>query len=368
MPTPSDQTHRRTRFVAALAALLVVLPAVHAGAQEVLNRVVIRVNDRIATLHDYDKRVSDLTEQITRSDLPLTQRRQRIVQVPEQVFQEMFQELLLLSRADQAGIIYSEAELDEQAERMKANFGITTEEQFQQALASQNLTQRGFREQMETGMRIQELVGREVRSQIDTSEDLAREYYRDHPEQFTTPRRLHLREVVVLEDGALGPDERQARAAEIRSRAAAGTDLASLTEEGVTSGVIDLGWVTARELADELEAAVWELGAGEVSQPVAGRGGIHVLQVVERQEEGLRPFNEVAEDATNRAGAIEFQSLMEQYLEDLEAESYVRVDPPPEAADFRRLGGEALPVPPGVGPAAAAAEPTTPAVRTAASG
>jgi|GEM_PF-676838 len=344
-------------LTAALLALTC-LPALPSGAEEVLNRVVIRVNDRISTLHDYEQRVADLTSQISNSELPLSERRQRIAQVPEQVFQELFQELLLLSRADQAGIVFTEAELDEQTARLRESYGINSEDEFRQALEIQGLDERSFREQMESGMRIQELLRREVRGELDVGEDLAREYYRDNPEEFITPQRLNLRDVVVLEDSGLDAEARRQRAEEIRQRRLAGEELDDLVEDGVTSGVIDLGWVNARELADELEAVVWDLQPGEVSQPVEGRGGLHVLEVVERQEEGLRPFNDVADDAENRAGAIAFQDAMETYVEDLERESYVVLEPPAAAEGFRRLGTEAMPVPPAMAPRAAAAAAT----------
>ncbi len=335
---------------------LTCLPALPSGAEEVLNRVVIRVNDRIATLYDYQQRVDDLTNQISNSELPLSERRQRIAQVPEQVFQELFQELLLLSRADQAGIVFTEAELDEQTARLRESYGIQSDDEFRQALEAQGLTERGFREQMESGMRIQELLRREVRGQLDVGEELARAYYRDHPEQFTAPQRMNLRDVVVLEDSGLSAEERRRRAEEIRQRRLAGEELEALVEDGVTSGVIDLGWVNARELADELEAVVWDLEAGDVSQPVEGRGGLHVLEVVDRQEEGLRPFNEVAEEAKSRAGSVAFQDAMETYVENLERESYVILQPPPAAEGFRRLGTEAMPVPAGVTAPGAATE------------
>ena len=344
-------------LTAALLALTC-LPALQSGAEEVLNRVVIRVNDRIATLYDYQQRVEDLTNQISNSELPLGERRQRIAQVPEQVFQELFQEMLLLSRADQAGIVFTEAELDEQTARLRESYGIQSDEEFRQALEIQGLTERGFREQMDSGMRIQELLRREVRGQLDVGEELAREYYRDHPEDFTTPQRMNLRDVVVLEDSGLSAEERRQRAEEIRQRRLAGEELESLVEDGVTSGVIDLGWVNARELADELEAVVWDLQLGDVSQPVEGRGGLHVLEVVDRQEEGLRPFNEVADEAENRAGSIAFQDAMETYVEDLERESYVVLEPPAAAEGFRRLGTEAMPVPPAVATSAPPAATT----------
>ncbi len=344
MPKPVD----RTKSVPAIAAaLLTAVLAAAAPAQELVNRVVIRVNDRIATLHDYQERVAERVEQISLTDRPLADRRGAIAEAPEQVYNEMLQELLLLSRADQAGIVYTEDEIDAQVVRIRESYGIESDEQFSQALASQRLDERGFREQVVTGMRIQDLLGREVRSQLDVGEELARAFYRDHPEVFMAPQRLRLRELVVLDDSALAADERLALAQSLRDDLAAGDGvvearLGSL-EAGTVSSLIDLGWVTGGDLAPEIQAAVWELQPGAVSAPTEGRGGLHVVQVLEREEERLRPFAEVAEEAENRAGGIAFNEAMREYMQKLERQSYVDLAPPPEAADFRSTTPEALP-------------------------
>jgi len=335
-------------LAAAVLAVVLVVPAM--AADEVVNRVVLRVNDRIATLYDYQQRVADLTEQIARADLPLAQRRQRISEVPEQVYNELLQELLLLSRADQAGIVYTDDEVDAQLKRIRDGYGISTDEEFRQALASQGLDERSFREQVVTGMRIQELLGREVRSKLDVGEDLARAYYRDHPEVFMAPQRLRLRELVVLDDSSLSAEQRAELARSIRDELAGGRAAEELVEEyadqGSVSNLIDLGWVAGGDLAPEIQQAVWDLQPNQVSEPIPGRGGLHIVQVLEREDEALKPFADVSEEAERRATGIAFNEKLGDYLQKLERQSYVDLSPPPEAADFRRVVPDAIPVPP----------------------
>lgn len=361
LPKPVDRTTFRSTARAAALAAAVLLAAAPAPAQEMVNRVVIRVNDRIATLYDYQQRVAERIDAISRSERPLAERREAIALTPEQVYSEMLQELLLLSRADQAGIVYAEDEIDAQVERIRESYGIESEAEFRQALASQNLGEREFREQVLTGMRIQELLGREVRSQLDVGEELARAFYRDNPEAFMAPQRMRLREVVVLDESPLTTEERLALARSLREELAAGRAVEELVEPhreaGTVSGVADLGWVAGGDLAPEIQAAVWELGPNEVSEPIEGRGGIHVVQVVEREEEGLRGFADVAEEAERRASNVAFAEAMQDYMQKLERQSYVDLTPPPEAEGFRTTTPGELPAIAQPAPEVPAAEP-----------
>ena len=328
--------------VAVLPGLLLAsLGAVAATAQG-FNRVVIQVNDRIATLYDYETRLEDFRRELAANTrLPLAERRQRMNDLPDAVFGNLLDELLLLSRADQLGVVFTEEELDGQLRQVRERYGFDNDADFEAALGQTGTNLREFREQMRLQMRMNEVMAREVRSKIDVGEELARVYYRDHPEAFMSPQRLKLRELVVLEDSGLPAAQRRRLAESIRDGIVAGRALDELVAEqreaGYLSNVIELGWVAGGDLAPELEAAVWGLRADDVSEPVESRGGLHVLQVVERQDEGLRPFNDVAEQAQQRAANETFAERAESFLKGLEEQSYVRLEPPPEAADFRRV-------------------------------
>jgi hypothetical protein len=101
--------------------------------------------------------------------------------------------------------------------------------------------------------------------------------------------------------------------------------------------VIDLGWVTPGDLDATLEAAAWKLAPGATSEPVAGRGGLHVLQVVERRESRLPPFSEVATQIQEREQERVYTEQFTKYMSDLEKKSLIVASPPQEAANFRAL-------------------------------
>jgi parvulin-like peptidyl-prolyl isomerase len=316
-------------------------PAAVLASAPVINKVVLRVNDRIATLYDYQTRLAEMERDLLRrTELPLAERRRIAAELPQTVFADLYQESLLLSRADQLGVVFSDEQIEQQLTALQERNGFADRAEFEAALAQSALSLREFREQLAKNMRIQDVVSREVRGQIGVDEELARRYYLDHPDRFTQPRRLQVRELIVLETEGQSPEDRAELAAAIRRELAAGRALADLVatyrDRGLTSDVIDHGWVAPGDLAAELEGAIWELDPGSFSDPVASRGGLHILEVVERREAGLQPFADVAEEVREEAYQTAFAERMATYLDELEEQAYVRLDPPPGAEDFRR--------------------------------
>ena len=307
---------------------------------DVINRVVLRVNDQIATLRDYELRRQELTRDLARRQ-DLEERDRLLKQVPELVFRDLYQELLLESRAQQVGVEVPRSQIDASIANMKENFGIKSEEDFRQALAQSGMTEAQLRSSLEKQLRIRELMDKEVRSRIKLEEEDLRRYYRKNIEQFRQPEQVHLREVVVLDEGLPIAEERTRAAADIRQAVAGGKSLADAVAElqpkGVTSNVIDLGWVTPGDLDAALEAAAWKLAPNAISEPVAGRGGLHLLQMVERRESRLPPFSEVSQQIQDREQERVYSEEYAKYMDELEKKSLIVADPPQEAAGFRAL-------------------------------
>lgn len=333
-------------LLAAVSALAV-LPAPDAGA-EVVNRIVLRVNDRIATLRDYELRRDEMLREISRAELPAAEREEFLEQMGVRIFRDIYEELLLLSRADQLRLDVADAELNAYLDQMRERMGIETPQEFAAAIAQSGMRPEEFRERMRHRRRMQRLVGTEVHGRIEIEDEDLRRIYRREPERFRTPERIRVRDVVVLEESGLTERERHDLAQSIRDAVAAGASLeevaAEHSEQGTTSGVIEIGWVEKGDLERDLEQAVWGLAPGYLSGPVEGRGGTHVLEVVEREEATLRPFEEVADRIHAEEQSRLFEETYAEYLEELEESAYVDVDPPPEAEGFRaalsELGSE----------------------------
>lgn len=345
------------RIVASL--LLSATVALPAAAVE-LNRIVLRVNDRIATLRDYEQRRDDFVAELQRRQLDPEDRRRLLAEAPETVFNELFQELLLQSRADQLGVEVPEERVDATLQRMKEGYGITTDAEFQQALAQSGMTEHQLRAQMRRNLRMRGVMEREVQERVQVAEEDLRRVFGQNPDRYRLPEQRRLREVVVLDTSGRSEEERRRIAEEVRRELAKGEPVSDVISgyaaQGVTSNVIDLGWVSPGDLAPDLEAAAKALQAGEVSTPVGGRGGLHVLHLLEVRAPRVQSFAEVEAQLRQEEEERVYREEVAKYMEELQEASYIVAKPPTEATGFRRRLGEDLPAEVLEGGAAAPAE------------
>lgn len=346
LSTTSAITAPRARRLRLAATALLLAAAVGLGSgpaatAETLNHIVLRVNDQIATLRDYQQRIAPRLAALNRSEMDPDERRRALERLPREVMREMLDEMLLLSRAEQLSLSISEADLDALADRVRELNQIESLEELRRAVAQSGQTWEEFRAELAKGQRTQEVLSREVYSRVELEEDDLRLFYRDNPELFRVPELRQLREVVVLDTSGLGAGELAATAAEIRRRLQAGEEMGDVVaeheEQSLTSGVIDLDWVPKGDLDPNLEAAVEDLEPGQISEAVEGRGGLHIIQLLDRQPARVRPFDEVKNEIQGRERERLFRIEYPKYLHDLEEGSFIVAHPPPGAEGFRRV-------------------------------
>ncbi len=334
--------------VAAIIALaLAGLPIRGAGAEDV-DRIVLRVNEEILTLYEYEQRKSnEIALLLSSPGLDAEERQARLEEVGRMVMQSSFSEMLLLSFANQHGIRISESEVDEAVRELMKRQGIENDAQLQQALASSNMTLEEVRENARRELLWQQVVGREVRPKVKISEEELRAYYRNHQDEFRTPEERWLKEVIVLESSGLEDAELRRIAEEIHSQLAAGGDPETVVEpyrdQEITTGLIDLDWLRAEELEASLAAAAWALKPGEFSPPVAARGGYHILHVAGLREEQLLPLDEVEDRIMRREYGSRFNRELRVFLAELEKNAYIQESLPPESVGYRNVSADFLP-------------------------
>ena len=324
------------------AALVVAALAPPAPAAEDVNRIVLRVNDEIVTLQDYESRKSaEIARVLSQPDLDPGERQELLGLVGREVMQGFFNELLLLSFADQHGIRVTEREVGQAIEEMRESRGIETQEQLEQALAASGMTYQDLEDNARRDMVWSQVIGQEVRAKIELGEEEVRAYYRNNPQDFELPEQRWLKEIIVLESSGLAEDELRRVAGEIHRALVAGGDLESVVEpyreRETTTGVIDLGWLTSEELEDSVAEAAWSLEAGSYSPPVEARGGYHIIYLVELREAKIRPFDEVQDVIEQRLRNQRYAKELRSFMARLEQQSYIRENLPPEAVGYRAL-------------------------------
>ena len=323
--------------IAALA-----LFATSAVAQEELNRIVLRVNDEILTLYDFEQRKeSELSALLANPNLSPADRQTGVAKVSQDVAQQVFREMLLESFARQNGITVSERDVDDSVRRIQEQQGLETTQQLLQALEEAGMSLEQLRANLRQEMLLSSVVRREVSGKIEVTDDEKRAYYRNHPEEFQVPEERKLQEVIFLDESGVGSDELLAAAQQLLDQVSSGTDFAAAAagfqDQGMATGIIDLGWVKASDLEDDLSGAAFSTPVGSYSQPTQAKGGYHVVFAEEVKEGFVRPYADVETLIDAKERNRRFGPELRKFMVGLENSSHIVENLPPDAVGFRTL-------------------------------
>lgn len=291
---------------------------------ELIERIVARVNDKLITQSEYDKRLSAAQKAFRASADP--------EQIRKAVLEDMIKEKLLEERATEMAVSATDEEIEAAVQRVKAQYNLTTDAEFDAALAQTNMTRDELKRQMRETITLQKVIGRDVTSRLDLSDDALRiEYERQKEKYYAVPEQAQVAEIVLKFDSS-DSEARQravARVEEIRARIKAGTpfaDLAREASEGTTrerGG--ELGTVAKGELVEALDAGIFTNPPAEYPAPVLTADSIHLFHVTNRKPAGYKPFSEVKEDLRKRISDELYEKRFTEYMDRLRRDAFVKI-------------------------------------------
>ena len=336
----TTRTWLRSTLVALLLAALASMP-VAGQALPVENRVLLRVNDRIVTQYAYERQVAQALAAITAQGLDPEMLAQRREELPKQVLRGLWDELLIMSRADQLGLTVTDYEIDEAVDSQMAQFGMESRSQLEQALAQNGLTMEAYRDNLRVGLLQRQVWGRELFPRVQLAEDELRRVYRDNLEDYRIDETRTVEELVVLEgDAGSELDDMAIRVAAAWSRGESPEEI--VEREGDAVRYIQLGTVEREALAPALADVIFEIPEGQVSEPVVARGGLHIVKVTKIEPSRVQAFEEVRDQVEIDERGRRLEEEREEYLRELEENAYYEANLPPQLSGFRTTTGFAI--------------------------
>jgi peptidyl-prolyl cis-trans isomerase SurA len=306
------------------------LTTVTASAAELLEGIVVRVGDRIVTRTQYERRVREVFSDIDRS--ALADRAKDLKEAARKsLVNELISELLIKDRADRLGITVTDAEIKEATGRLKQQYGITTDEQFEESLRSSGMTRADMETRLRDTLTTNKVFGRELRSREQLTDAELRDRYNREKESFRLPERAHLREIVVLKPESGSIEEARTRAGEIAAAARKpGTDFANLASTMSDSGTKekggDLGEVARGDLMADLDKAVFNAPQGAILGPIETKSAWHVMKVEQRLPSEVPAFESVKDKLKKDASDETFERDYKAYIETLRKDAFVQIN------------------------------------------
>jgi peptidyl-prolyl cis-trans isomerase SurA len=317
------------------------------GEMQVVDEVIAQVNDEVITLSMLKRETEARIEALKQSGMTEQQAREEVSKRQSELIATLINEKLLLQKGkelDLAGEI--EAEVNRRMLQIAQEQGINTIEKLHQAMRDSKLDPDEVRRTMRSEMMKQAVLQSEVdrRVYLGFSSDEIKKYYDSHLDKFRKPESVKLSELYLV---TTGKDEAavKARALELIAQVRAGADFAALAaansereKNGQRTAPQDKGYVgefDVPQLREDLVAAIKNVPAGGVTEPIRTPEGWQILRIDARTPPGSTPtFNE---NRVREAMLMERQPKeREAYLENLRNEAFIKI------TDTYRAGVEPL--------------------------
>jgi peptidyl-prolyl cis-trans isomerase SurA len=313
-----------------ILAVTIALSALTADAAQLLEGIVIRVGDRIVTRTQYERRLRAALDEAAQT-VPPDQLPTRSAEIRKNLANEMISELLIRDRADRLGITVTDGEVKEAVNRLKAQYNIQSDEQFNESLKSSGLTRAEMEARLRETLVTNKVFGRELRSREELSDPELRERYNREKETYRLPERARLREIVILKPESGSPDEKQQKAAEVAAAAQKpGTDFANLastmSESGSREKGGDMGEVAKGDLVGELDKAIFAAAPGSVIGPIETRSAWHIIKVEQRLPSEVPAFESIKDRLRTEASEQTFQRDFRAYIDNLRKDAFILIN------------------------------------------
>jgi peptidyl-prolyl cis-trans isomerase SurA len=282
IPTRAMSSGRTAAIV--FVAMLVVRPAV----AEVVNRIVATVDGDPITAHEV-RRFGE-------------ERRAQGVS-GQALLEAVITDKILEKEISARKIVAKKEDVDRYVAEILSHNNMT-EEQFTAALKQQGMTIEEYRKRIKAEMERTQLLGQELHgAPAAVSDAEVQRYYDEHKDDFAEKSGVTVRDIFLqFQQGMTQQDAMRVveQAKAIKQMADSGQSFEALARRysqgpGAQTGGL-LGSFKRGEMSAALEQVAFALRPGEVSQPIPGPGGVHLLKVDAVQASGHVGFDEVKDE------------------------------------------------------------------------
>ncbi|MGH8042312.1 MAG: peptidylprolyl isomerase [Rudaea sp.] len=256
-----------------------------------LDRIVAIAEDDVILQSELDHAVANVLAQYRSNPQQLPPRDV----LERQVLESLVMLRLQVQRAKDTGIRVNDSDVDQAVQRVAENNKMSVD-QLRASLAHDNMSYEDFRNHLRDQIIVQRLQQRVVQSQSNVSDSEVDILLASNS---LKSGEVHLQHILVgLPNGADASQIAAARAKadEVKAKIDGGMDFTtaaiqySSAQDALQGG--DLGWRRYDEVPEAFANLVEGMQPGQVSQPLRGPSGFHIVKLVDKRAEGKQLVTE----------------------------------------------------------------------------
>jgi parvulin-like peptidyl-prolyl isomerase len=321
-----------------LGFLLMLAPAAQAQEPELVSEIVARVNSDIITRADYLNAVRDFEEEIIRQATAAGKSKAdgeaEFQRLKPTILDLMIENMLLEQKAKELNFD-AESEVNARMAELAKQNGFKSALEFEKALREQGIDPEIARNQIRRQSQQEYVMQREVLGPIfqRLTEKDKRDFYDRHKDGFTVPGEVTLSEIFVPLEGHTATEVEQ-RARRIIAEIRAGVKFEEAVQKNSPANRASraqngkMGTFKAGELNEAISAAISNLKAGEVTEPIRQQDGFLIVRVDDKKDATLKPFDSPeVQNVIGRYATMErAEAERKKFLKKLREDAFVEVN------------------------------------------
>jgi peptidyl-prolyl cis-trans isomerase SurA len=320
-------------------ALVAACSTLAVGRAEIIEQILVKVNGEIFTKTDLEQRqVLVLRQRGQQIDLKADpnnqQLRKALDEITPAIMVDVVNEMVVVQRGKELGYTLSNEQFKSVVDNIKKENKLETEEQFQAALKSENMTMADLRRNLERSMIRQRVEQNEVIGKIGVNDSDARAYYETHLNEFTTPPTVTLREILVnVQSDSRGvnvaaDESARTRIEELRTRVTVGGEnfeklAAQVSDSASKANAGLIGPLSVNDVSPDLRKVIESLKPGDVTEPIRTARGYQILKLETRSEPQTMSFDQAREQISERVFTDKRKAEYLKYLEKLRGQAII---------------------------------------------
>jgi parvulin-like peptidyl-prolyl isomerase len=298
-----------------------------AVSAEVIDQIVVVVNRTAITLYQVQNAEKQLTVQqaFSSDDTPETKRSKTI--------DYLIENELIQQTAEESGVLVTDEELNAALNDIKKRNNISSDERLKDIIFQQEgKTWEEFLDDIRKQIKVAKLINREVRSQVEITEEEVEQFYQDNMERFKeSPQSVHLRHILLQVAEQASDSEVDAvreKANQLIQELRNGAGFAALarqySDHASSENGGELGTFKKGELAAPFDIA-FTMETGEVSEPVRSDQGFHIIFVEEKTGGAQASFENAKPTIRQRLFEQKTNELYKKWVAELKDQAYIEV-------------------------------------------
>lgn len=248
----------------------------------VLDQVVAAVNDEPILESSLDEEMTRVQQSLQAQGTPLPP----AAVLRHQVLEHLITQNLELQAAKNSGIQISDDEVNRALSRIAENNGLTLA-QLPQTLAAQGGSYAAFRRMVHDELVVHQLEQQAVAAKVQVSPAEIDSYLKNRANNVSSNVQYHLAQILIPFPSNPTPAQVKktlAKAQAVETKLKSGANFAatavadSAGPHALQGG--DIGWLTASQLPTLFVGVVTQMKAGDISAPIAGAGGYHIVRLI----------------------------------------------------------------------------------------